>query len=172
MIEVRLALAEDAALIAAISRETFYDTFGVHNTKADMDLFLAEQFSEAQLMKEVLLANHIFYLASDDAGAAGYVFLKQGSDAATGATLPIELSRLYVRNTFLGKGVGRLLMQTAIAHAQKSGNDVIWLGVWEHNRRAIDFYTAFGYEKFGEHDFILGKDVQRDWLMKRKVQQG
>lgn len=167
--QVRLATAGDAALIATISRETFYDTFAEQNTKADMDLFLETQFSEALLMKEVLAASHIFYLAFDDTGVAGYVFLKQGSDAATGATKPIELSRLYVRNAFVGKGVGRLLMQTAMAHAEKAGNDIIWLGVWEYNRRAIDFYTAFGYEKFGEHDFVLGKDVQCDWLMKRTV---
>jgi ribosomal protein S18 acetylase RimI-like enzyme len=45
----------------------------------------------------------------------------------------------------------------------------LWLGVWEKNERAINFYHRWGFEKFGEHDFILGDDVQTDWLMKKEL---
>ena len=169
MIQVRKAETSDASLIADISRETFYETFAVFNTTADMDKFLAEQFSREQLMNQVTVPGNVFYIAFENNRAAGYVFLKEGADASTGAAAPIEISRLYARTSFIGKGVGRLLMQAAINHASHKGHDVIWLGVWEHNQRAIDFYTAFGFVKFGEHDFILGDDVQRDWLMKRSV---
>ena len=60
-------------------------------------------------------------------------------------------------------------MQKAIAFAAQEQKEWIWLGVWEYNQTAIDFYTAFGYEKFAEHEFILGDDVQLDWLMKKKL---
>lgn len=169
MIEIRKAGEADASLIADISRETFFETFAVYNTKADMDKFLAQQFSREMLMEQVIIPGNIFYLAFENNMAAGYVFLKEGSDAATGGTKPVEISRLYARTAFIGKGVGRSLMQAAIQYASANNNDVIWLGVWEKNQRAIDFYTAFGFVKFGEHDFILGDDVQRDWLMKRSV---
>lgn len=169
MTEIRKAGAADASLIAAISRETFYDTFAVYNTKADMDKFMAEQFSSELLMQQVIEPGNIFYIAFENNNPAGYVFLKDGSDAATGAVHPVEISRLYARASFIGKGVGRALMQAAIQHASTHHNDVIWLGVWEKNQRAIDFYTAFGFSKFAEHDFILGDDVQRDWLMKRSM---
>ena len=39
--------------------------------------------------------------------------------------------------------------------------------MWEKNQRAIDFYKAFGFEKFDETRFLLGKDIQNDWLMKK-----
>jgi ribosomal protein S18 acetylase RimI-like enzyme len=41
--------------------------------------------------------------------------------------------------------------------------------VWEHNQRAIDFYTRWGFEKFGDIDFLLGNDLQNDWMMQRPL---
>lgn len=169
MTEIRVAAITDASLIAEMSRETFYETFASHNTQADMDKFLSEQFSKEMLMAQVGMKDHVFYIAYADEQPAGYLFLKNGADAGTESRYPIEISRLYARNSFIGKGIGKSLMETALHYALQNGNDCIWLGVWEHNHRAIRFYTSFGFEKFGEHDFILGNDLQQDWLMKRPV---
>jgi ribosomal protein S18 acetylase RimI-like enzyme len=169
MVQIRLAEAGEAELVAEISRETFYDTFAVHNTVADMDKFMAEQFSTAQLVEEFAIPGYTFFLALVDDQPAGYIFLKNKSHQSLGSEAAIEISRLYVRKLFIGKGIGKLLMQKAIAFAEQQQKEWIWLGVWEHNRTAIDFYTAFGYEKFSEHEFILGDDVQLDWLMKKSL---
>lgn len=169
MVQIRLAEAGEAELVAEISRETFYDTFAVHNTVADMDKFMAEQFSTAQLVEEFSQAGHSFFLAWVDELPAGYIFLKNKSHQSLGSEAAIEISRLYVRKSFIGKGIGKLLMQKAIAFAEQQQKEWIWLGVWEHNQTAIDFYTAFGYEKFSEHHFLLGNDLQLDWLMKKNL---
>jgi ribosomal protein S18 acetylase RimI-like enzyme len=42
--------------------------------------------------------------------------------------------------------------------------------VWEHNQKAIQFYRKWGFEKFGEHFFMVGNDKQNDWLMKKELQ--
>jgi ribosomal protein S18 acetylase RimI-like enzyme len=81
----------------------------------------------------------------------------------------IEIVRIYSIASMIGKGIGRLLMQTCIDIARKKNKAIVWLGVWEKNQRAIDFYTAWGFEKFGEQNFILGNDVQTDWLMKKHI---
>lgn len=169
MIQIKSIEPANAELIAAISRETFYESFAIHNTQADMDKFMAEQFSKEQLMNEVSEPGNRFFLASADGIPAGYLFLKDRSHHLLASSAAVEISRLYVRKPFIGKGVGKLLMQHAIGHAGHSQKDTVWLGVWEHNQPAIAFYTSFGYRKFGEHDFILGDDVQRDWLMQRPV---
>lgn len=169
MIQIRLAEATEAELIAEISRETFYDTFAVHNTVADMDKFMAGQFSTEQLVEEFALAGHTFFLAWVDDLPAGYVFLKNKAHPSLGSDSALEISRLYVRKAFIGKGIGKLLMLKAIEFAEQLQKEWIWLGVWEHNQTAIQFYKAFGYEKFAEHNFILGDDVQLDWLMKRRL---
>ena len=56
-------------------------------------------------------------------------------------------------------------MDECIAIAKAKNRDYIWLGVWERNFKAIKFYERFGFKKFGEHEFVLGDDVQTDWLM-------
>lgn len=33
--------------------------------------------------------------------------------------------------------------------------------------QAIQFYKKQGFEYFDKHHFILGKDVQTDWLLKK-----
>jgi ribosomal protein S18 acetylase RimI-like enzyme len=58
-------------------------------------------------------------------------------------------------------------MQRCIEIARQKNAQVIWLGVWENNQKAISFYTKWRFEKFSEHVFMLGNDAQTDWLMKK-----
>lgn len=169
MIEIKKAGYADAALIANLSRETFYDTFAEFNTKEDMDKFLAEQFSKEYLMAQVSEVGNIFLLAYSDDQPAGYVFLKESTHEALNNKNSIEISRLYAKSSFIGKGIGKALMDAAIEEAKKLQKTVIWLGVWEHNHRAINFYKKCGFEKFAEQDFILGNDLQHDWVMKKQL---
>ena len=62
------------------------------------------------------------------------------------------------------------MMKKCLEIAYEMKKDVVWLGVWEHNLRAIDFYSKWGFEKFGTHVFILGDDPQTDWLMAKKLE--
>ena len=70
-----------------------------------------------------------------------------------------------------GTGVGKRLMATALEAAQEAGVDWVWLGVWEHNQKAIAFYAHQGFEPFGRHSFRLGDDVQIDVMMRKKIAQ-
>jgi diamine N-acetyltransferase len=170
MITVRIANTTDAALIAEMSRQTFYDTFAAANTKEDMDIFMNEQFTTEKLVAEVSVAGNIFLLAYDGDEAVGYVRMHEGEPYAVFNNQPaIEVVRIYATKAAIGKGVGKALMQTCIAIAREQHKKIIWLGVWEHNERAIEFYAKWGFEKFDTHDFVLGKDVQTDWLLMKTL---
>jgi ribosomal protein S18 acetylase RimI-like enzyme len=52
-------------------------------------------------------------------------------------------------------------------HIIGRGSDAVWLGVWEHNPRAISFYRKFGFVEAGEQTFHPGRDPQRDIVMVR-----
>jgi ribosomal protein S18 acetylase RimI-like enzyme len=169
MINIRYATIEDAALIAAISRETFYETFAAFNTASDMQKFMDEQFSVADLMAQVADPAHHYFLVYDDNQAVGYTFLIDRTHPSLKSSLSLEIARIYIRQSAIGKGIGKALMNRAISFAQSQQKNAVWLGVWEHNQRAIDFYLSLGFSKFGEHDFLLGDDVQRDWLMVKQI---
>jgi ribosomal protein S18 acetylase RimI-like enzyme len=60
-------------------------------------------------------------------------------------------------------------MEACLNFAKDAGHKVAWLGVWEHNPRAIAFYEKWGFKQFGTHPFLLGKDLQTDILMKKEL---
>ena len=170
MITIRLATKKDGPLIADMSRETFYDSFAAMNSKENMDKFLNEQFTREALIKEVGAERNIFLLAYDGDKPVGYVRMRENNIPPRLRTdQAIEIARIYVVRDCIGKGIGQLLMQYCIDTAIQKGYHTVWLGVWEHNQRAIDFYSRWGFVKFDDHDFILGDDVQKDWLMKKTI---
>ncbi len=169
-ITIRRASASDAELIADLSRQSFYETFASLNTAEDMELFMSKQFSREILIKEVEEVDGIFLLAFNGEESVGYARLREGDQHPEFNSEPaIEIARLYATKGSIGKGVGKELMQEGIRIARDMNRTIIWLGVWEKNDRAIAFYNKWGFEKFAEHDFVLGNDVQRDWLMYKKM---
>lgn len=170
MINVRLATKHDAELIADMSRQTFYDTFASQNTKEDIDKFMNEQFTRKALIEEVGAKNNIFLLAYDEGKPVGYARIRENNNPPSlGSSNAMEIARIYAATNAIGKGIGKMLMQKCIEIAKARNRELVWLGVWEKNQRAIDFYTKWGFEKFADHDFVLGNDVQKDWLMKKKL---
>ncbi len=167
---VRYATNEDAVLIADISRQTFYETFAPENRKEDMDKFLSEQFTRGKLIMEVANMENIFLLAYSGDVVAGYAKLREAIQPKKLQNVKtLEIARIYAMTSMIGKGIGHLLMQTSISIAKEKGKEIIWLGVWEKNIRAIDFYKKWGFEKFDASDFLLGDEVQCDLLMKKEL---
>ena len=168
---IRFATKDDAELIADLSIKTFYDSFIDQNSKANMDKFLQEQFTRENLMAEVGSKDNIFFLAYLGGVPVGYTRLRDNNQPQElGNKRALEIARIYVTTDAIGKGVGRLMMKKSLDIAYDMKKEVVWLGVWEHNQRAIDFYSKWGFEKFGTHIFMLGDDPQTDWLMAKKLE--
>lgn len=169
-IKIRFAVKEDAELIAEMSRISFYDAFAKDNTKEDMEIFMNEQFTKAALMKEVEEGDGIFLLAYLNNEPCGYARMRlTNKEQIMANEHAIEIARIYALQNVVGKGVGSALMQSCLDYAAHQQKTTIWLGVWEKNATAIAFYKRWGFEQFGEHSFLLGTDLQTDWLMKRTV---
>ena len=169
-IQIRLASAKDAALVADMSRRTFYDSFAAQNTPEDIALYMETQFARESLMAEVGTPDNIFLLAYLDEQPVGYArLLAHEAPPEMGEGPALEIVRIYAEQTAIGKGVGKALMQYTLDLARENGKRWVWLGVWEHNLRAIAFYTKWGFEKFGDHPFIVGSDTQTDWWMRKKL---
>jgi ribosomal protein S18 acetylase RimI-like enzyme len=169
-INIRIATKEDASLIAHLSRVTFYETFAGQNTQENMDKFMNEQFTRDKLINEVGADKNIFLVAEIEGDAVGYARMREVPNPKDLDSMPsIELARIYSVQSRIGKGVGSALMEKCIDVARNEKKRVIWLGVWEKNQHAIAFYQRWGFEKFSEHEFILGDDLQTDWLMKKML---
>jgi ribosomal protein S18 acetylase RimI-like enzyme len=167
---IRRATARDAALLADLGARTFQDTFAADNTPEDMAAYLSTSFSPEIQSAELADPNSTFLIAEVDKVAAGYAKLCAGeTPACVTGPKPIELVRLYVDIEWLGRGVGEALMRDSIDRARQQGHETMWLGVWEHNRRAQAFYRKWGFRAVGEHVFQLGSDPQTDLILERSL---
>ena len=170
LLTIRLATEGDAEPIAHLSRETFYETFAAQNSTENMDKFMNEQFTHERLKQEVGAEGNIFLLAELNGEVVGYARLHESVNPPELKDIPsLEIARIYSIQSLIGKGIGSALMKECIATAKNRNKQIIWLGVWKENHRAIAFYERWGFEIFAEHDFVLGDDVQKDWLMRKSL---
>jgi len=169
-IEIHKVAENQLLELQRISRQTFYEAFSAVNTEDDMAMYLEHSLSIEKLSAELSNENTEFYFAQLNEQIIGYLKFNVG-EAQTDLQdeQALEIERIYLLIKYAGMGVGQLLMEKAYQVAQIKKVKYIWLGVWEHNTRAIQFYKRNGFSEFGSHMFKLGNDDQRDILMKRQL---
>ncbi len=171
-VHIRTAQPDEAEELAALSVRTFRGAFDATNDPAAMDAYVAEAFSVGRIRGELADPAGLFLLAVAEGEAAplGYAKLRTGqTDPAVTGPRPIEIQRIYAEQTAIGRGVGAALMRTCLERAAEDGYETVWLGVWEHNPRAIRFYERWGFRPVGTHVFRLGEEDQTDVVMARDV---
>jgi ribosomal protein S18 acetylase RimI-like enzyme len=169
---IRQATTEDAQILTDLAYTTFWDAFAHHPKNAPDDLanYMRQAFSLEQIAAELADEKHIFLITEIDGETAGYAkIIIDNIEPGITATRPIELSRLYSHQKFLGQGVGQTLMDACFDRALEENRDVMWLGVWEFNPRAQRFYEKNGFRIVGSHTFLLGSDPQTDLLMQKEI---
>lgn len=156
--------------LQAIGKQTFSETFAQSNSADNMAKYLEEAYAHDKLSAELTDPNSLFYLASLNDEIIGYLKLNFGaSQTELKDNSALEIERIYVAKAFHGQKVGQLLYDKAIEVAKEKKVDYIWLGVWEENHRAIQFYTKNGFVAFDKHVFVLGDDAQTDIMMKLEL---
>jgi diamine N-acetyltransferase len=168
---VRQANLSDARRqLAQLAERTFRDTFGAVNTAEDMNLHCQTSYSEALQTRDIANPRMMTLLVEEGERLIGFAQLCwEGAPACVVAASPGEIRRFYLDKGWHGKGIAQALMKDCIEELNRRGSDVAWLGVWEHNPRAVAFYRKFGFVEVGEHIFPLGRDPQRDIVMARPV---
>ena len=165
-IKIKKCNREDLEILQEISIETFNDTFKDQNSPENMKAYLERAFNSKQLEKELSnISSEFFFLYFNDE-LAGY--LKVNINDAQSEKMgdeSLEIERIYIRNKFQRKGFGKYLMKKAMEIAIEQNKKIIWLGVWEKNENAIDFYKKIGFVQTRAHSFYMGDEEQIDLIM-------
>jgi len=165
--ELRKATLSDLPELLALARTSFLQAFTVGNKPENVQAYLAEAFTEDKLTKEIQEPASTFIVASLGGKLVGYTKLNlAAAQADVQDPTSVEVARLYTLEEVWGKGIGQLLLDAGINFARQEGKTWLWLGVWEHNARAIRFYEKNGLRIFGSHPFPFGDEIQTDWLMR------
>ncbi|MES2133893.1 MAG: GNAT family N-acetyltransferase [Bacteroidota bacterium] len=168
--ETKQVTIHDIDQLQKIGRQTFHETFSSANSEENMKQYLEDGFSMEKLTTELNDKNAEFYFATLDNNIIGYLKLNFGaSQTELKDNNTLEIERIYVLKEFHGKKVGQILYDKAIQVAKNRKAEYVWLGVWEENPRAINFYKKNGFVEFDKHIFKLGSDEQTDIMMKLKL---
>ena len=135
----------DAVPLSKLGAKTFYDTFAKDNTAENIKLHLENSFSAEIQFNELSQLDIIFLVAeNDDHSLAGYAQLMiDGREESIKGIKTLEIRRIYISQEHIGTGAGKELMTACLAEARQRGCDSVWLGVWEKNPRAINFYKKY-----------------------------
>lgn len=160
----------DALPLAQLAEHTFRETFASTNTPEDMDAHCRATYSDTLQAEEITHPQMATLLCEEHGNLVGFAQVRwHRVHHGVVALAPGEVQRLYVERDWHGRGIAQALMQAALEVLAEQGCDVVWLGVWEHNPRAIAFYTTFGFVAVSEHTFTVGSDPQRDIVMARPL---
>lgn len=157
--QMGVARAADARPLSALAERTFRDTFAGDNSTQDMDAYMRSACPLSRVRGELADTANVFLLTyvENAAQPAGYAKRRAGSvDPDVAGPEPIELQRIYVDRSVIGRGAGAALMHASLEAARTVGHQTLWLGVWEHNARAISFYERWQFKVVGDHVFRLG----------------
>jgi len=168
--EITKVNSNEITSLQKVGRQTFFETFSQTNTEENMQKYLEESFSSDKLLEELNNPDSKFYFAKYNDEIVGYLKLNLGhSQTELNDNESLEIERIYVLKDFQGKKIGQKLYEKAVEVAKQNKVKYIWLGVWEKNQKAIDFYEKNGFVPFDKHIFVLGDDEQTDIMMKMEL---
>jgi len=182
-ITFRRSKPEEYKAVAEISRKTFYESWRHMYSEEDMQIYMAEVFSEEQIKKDLETSANIFLLVETDEKIIGYTKLctdsiALGNDLAdwmltlqkefTGSKA-MEMERLYVLKEYHNKKAGKKLMDESIRIAKEQKFNWLWLGVSPENLKAMKFYKSYGFVQFGTKPYRIGNTLDYDCMMKLQI---
>ena len=163
---LRDATLADASELARLGRDSFVAKFGHLYRREDLEGFLASTFSIDAVSREIEDDGLLHQLAEDERGLIGYCkvgFTSHYAEHAEGRR-PMDLKQLYTDPALTGQGIGKPLMDWALATLREHGADEILLTVYSENFGAQRFYQRYGFTKRADIYFMVGEHRDDEFL--------
>lgn len=170
-VKIRRASSADAETLAALSIDTFNETFGHMYSAEDLDAYLRSAYTVDGYRNALDEQGCAAWLLEDGSGRAqGYAFVgPAGLPHAEVRPGDMELKRLYLRKDAQNGGQGGALFDAAEAWLRANGPDSIWIGVWSRNLGAQRFYERRGYQRAGEYFFPVGEARDLEFILRKRL---
>jgi ribosomal-protein-alanine N-acetyltransferase len=107
-------------------------------------------------------SGQIVLVAETNAAVCGFLVARITGDEA-------EILNTAVDSAHRRKGIGTLLLTTAISAAQPQNGKSIYLEVRESNRAAIKFYLKHGFAKTGERRGYYNRPTENAVVMRKST---
>jgi ribosomal protein S18 acetylase RimI-like enzyme len=168
---LRAAGADDAAALSVLGIAAFVHKFGDLYRPQDLLPFLHETYGPAAIAAALADPASLYRVAEHEGVAVGWVRLGLacGFPAQARGRRVMELKQLYTAPNATGGGIGRVMMDWAMAEFAARGADEAQISVWSGNPGAQRFYQRYGFEKVAEVTFRVGQQLDAEYLFARML---
>jgi diamine N-acetyltransferase len=170
MLVLKNVSVKDVSLLETIGRETYQQHFAHLWSRAGLEKYLGEHFTETVLTDHVKTKSISYRIAFYDQLPAGLVKIKFDQQMpAPPFDRGMELEKIYLLETFTGKGLGKEIITGLLAEAKENNFPFVWLDVLKSNQRAKKLYTALGFDVVGEIGFATDVAKIDMWIMRHDL---
>jgi len=156
-LRIRRGQSQDASLLAVLAAQVWLHTYATEGITSDIANYVLSEFTPARFLSLMNDPACRLFVAEDGQNLVGLAVVKFGVSCPGGNSSTTALQTLYVQEHFVGRGVGKSLLQAVEAEAREQSNVPLWLMVNVENSRAIAFYGRRGYSKVGTAYFVVGE---------------
>jgi GNAT superfamily N-acetyltransferase len=169
---LRLATPDDALPLAALARRAISAKFEHLYAPEDFAAFMEEAHSDAVTARQIADPGMKIAVIEDGGQLVAFCKLVLNSTLPreySHPQRPLELKQLYTDPNRIGGGLGRRLMDWAMATARERGADEVQLTAYSGNVDAHRFYHRFGFEKIADIEFWVGNHCDPEFLYACKL---
>ena len=148
LIKYRTIKKRDVAEIQSVARKAWVHTYRETVPLTLINRFLSERYSDSSFEKvfqSIAKDSSQFNLAVDGQKIIGYANVRRGHRGW-------ELYRIYLLPEYIGKGIGRRLLNLGERFFRKKNARKYYVYVYSRNKKALDFYSRNGFVRVREKD--------------------
>ncbi|WP_258184254.1 GNAT family N-acetyltransferase [Vibrio splendidus] len=125
---VREATKDDCVKLAALSIKVWLDTYAREGIKTEYAEYVLSTFTATYFLEILDTIKYRVFVSEEQEVIQGYVMVNLESHYQTSSN-GFEVEKLYVDNTFKGKGLGRKLLN----EVENQFGNKYWLYTWVEN---------------------------------------
>lgn len=131
----------------------------------DQIAYMLDWMYDVNTLQEQALTGTIYFVVEEYGRPKGFIGLEPNYPQPG----YLRIHKFYVLPEEQGKGLGRILFNSAVDTAFDLDCDILHLNVNRFNK-AVDFYKHLGFKISGEEDIDIGKGyLMEDYIMEHKL---
>jgi RimJ/RimL family protein N-acetyltransferase len=155
MTEIKIANSDSdyktiAELASVIWQQHYIPIIGAGQVE-----YMLNKYQSKAAIKQQTIDGAQYYIIHYQESAVGYISYMKKEGV-------LFLSKIYILDTFRGKGIGKLAMDFIKSNAKKLGLNKIALTVNKYNTNSIKAYEKMGFDNVGEIVTDIGNGFVMD----------
>ncbi len=153
---------EQIEIVESLAAEIWTEHYVPIIGKEQVD-YMLDRFQSKQSISDQIRSRFLYFLIKEDNQFIGYIGVQQKGDE-------LFLSKIYIRSSERGKGLGKKAIQFIERLAKEKGLRKIALTVNKNNRVAIKAYEKLGFKNLGSVIQEIGNGfIMDDFRMEKTV---